>query len=80
MIRTSLYLDNECYQYLQLQRNRLGKTISELVREMIHVTMSKDVKKISEATDRIYGLWEDRQFDVDEYIREMRQDRIHDHD
>ena len=80
MIRTSLYLDNECYQYLQLQRNRLGKTISELVREMIHVTMNKDVKKISEATDRIYGLWEDRQSDVDEYIREMRRDRIHDHD
>ncbi len=80
MIRTSLYPDNECYQYLQLQRNRLGKTISELVREMIHVTMSKDVKKISEATDRIYGLWEDRQFNVDEYIRELRRDRIHDHD
>jgi predicted DNA-binding protein len=80
MIRTSIYLDNECYQYLHLQSHQLGKTISELVRELIHVTMSKDVQKILDATNRIYGLWENRQFNVEEYIREMRQDRTYGHD
>jgi len=76
MIRTSVYLDTECYQYLQGQSHQLGKTMSELVREIIHVTMKQDVRQILDATNRIYGLWEDRQFDVDEYIHHLRQDRI----
>jgi len=76
MIRTSVYLDSECYQYLQGQSHYKGKTISELVREIIHVTMKNDVQQILKATNRIYGLWEDREFNVDEYIRHLRQDRI----
>lgn len=39
MIKTSVYFDTECYQYLQGQRHQMGKTILELVREIIHVTM-----------------------------------------
>ena len=76
MIRTSVYLDTECYQYLQGQSHQLGKTISELVREILHVTMKQDVQQILNATNRIYGLWEERQGDVDEDIRHLRQDRI----
>lgn len=75
MIRTSVYLDSECYQYLQGQSHHMGKTISELVRDIIHVTMKKDVQQILKATNRIYGLWEDREFNVDAYIRHLRQDR-----
>jgi predicted DNA-binding protein len=75
VIRMSVYLDTECYQYLQLQSHQMGKTMSELVREIIHVTMKKDVQQILNATNRIYGLWEDRQFNVDEYIRQNREDR-----
>lgn len=75
MIRTSIYLDSECYQYLQGQSHQMGKTISELVREIIHVSMKRDVQQILKATNRIYGLWEDREFNVDEYIRQLREDR-----
>ena len=75
MIRTSIYLDSECYQYLQGQSHQMGKTISELVREIIHVSMKRDVQQILTATNRIYGLWEDREFNVDEYIRHLREDR-----
>lgn len=75
MIRTSVYLDTECYQYLQGQSHQRGKTMSELMREIIHVTMEKDVQQILKATNRIYGLWEDREFNVDEYIRHLREDR-----
>ena len=76
MVRTSVYFDNECYEYLQGQSHQRGKTISELMREIIHVTMKKDVQQIREATDQIYGLWEDREFNVDEHIRNLRQDRV----
>ncbi len=75
MIRTSVYLDTACYQYLQGQSHLHGKTVSEVMREIIHVTMKKDVQQILKATNRVYGLWEDREFNVDEYIRHLRQDR-----
>ncbi|MBD3323242.1 hypothetical protein GF339_01585 [candidate division KSB3 bacterium] len=75
MMRTSVYLDTECYQYLQGQSHQMGKTVSELVREIIHATMKRDVQQILKATNRIYGLWEDHELNVDEYIRHLREDR-----
>ncbi len=81
MVHTNIYLDQECHQYLQIQSQQLGKTISELVREMVRTNMNKDTKKILQATDGIYALWKDKQIEVDEYIREIRKDRMsYDHD
>ena len=54
--------------------------MSEVVRDLVHLNMKKDVQQILNATNRIYGLWADRQLNVDEYIRQIRQDRSYDHD
>ena len=45
-----------------------------------HIQPSEEVQDILNATDGIYGLWKDREFDVDGYIRDLRKDRNHDHD
>lgn len=37
--------------------------------------LAKDVQQILNAIDGIYGLWEDRELNVDEYIRNLRKDR-----
>lgn len=75
MIRTNIYLDQECYQYLHQQSHQSGKPISALVRDIIRIHMNEDVQNILQATNRIYGLWKDRQIDVDAYVRECRKDR-----
>ena len=80
MIRTSVYLDQQSYQYVQGQSEQSGKTLSEVIRDLIRQTMRQNTQKILEATNGIYGLWEDREMDVDDYIRSMRQDRTHGHD
>jgi hypothetical protein len=45
-----------------------------------HPKTSEEVQDILDATDGIYGLWEDREFDVDGYVRDLRKDRSPDHD
>jgi hypothetical protein len=35
-----------------------------------------DTEQILTATNGIYGLWRDKEFEVEEYIRELRKDRI----
>jgi hypothetical protein len=38
-----------------------------------------NTQEILNAVNNIYGLWEDREIDVDEYIRDLRKDRSYDH-
>lgn len=38
----------------------------------------KGVQHLLDAINGIYGLWSDKEFDVDEYIRDLRKDRLHD--
>lgn len=40
----------------------------------------KDVQHILDAIQGIYGLWSDKEFDIDEYIRDLRKDRLYDYD
>ena len=80
MIRTSVYLDQQSYQYVQGQSEQYGKTLSEVIRDLIRQTMRQDTQTILDAVNGVYGLWEDRDMDVDEYIRNVRQDRTYAHD
>lgn len=34
-----------------------------------------DAEQILAATNDIYGLWQDREFEIEEYIRALRKDR-----
>lgn len=76
MIYTNISFDEECYQYLQEQSQQTGKTISCLLQEIIHNQMNRDVQKILKAVNGIYGLWQDRQIDVETYVRDCRKDRF----
>ena len=76
MIRANIYLDQECIRYLHQQSNQSGKPVSALVRDIIRDHMNRDVNKILQASEGIYGLWKDRPEDVDTYVRERRKDRV----
>jgi hypothetical protein len=37
--------------------------------------MNRKVQKALKAADKVFGIWKDRDFDVDKSIRDLRKDR-----
>ena len=75
MIKTEVYLNKKIYIYLKEQSKILHKTVSELVRESINEKMKENIEKIIKATKNVFGIWKDKDFNIENYIREMRKDR-----
>ncbi|OGW27201.1 MAG: hypothetical protein A2X59_03245 [Nitrospirae bacterium GWC2_42_7] len=75
MKRIQIYIDEETYENLRRESRRKGVSISEIIRESVQKKMSGKMDKMLRATDSVSGLWKDRRFDVDEFIRPARKDR-----
>ena len=75
MKRTQIYIDEDTYKILEKESRITGKSISELIRESIRGKAHRKVDEILRRTEDVYGIWKDREFDVDEYIRDLRKDR-----
>jgi len=75
MRRTQIYIDEKFYRLLKKESKTTGKTMSELIRESIKNRMNRRVEGILKRTETVYGIWKDRKFNVEEYIRELRRDR-----
>jgi len=46
-----------------------------VIRQSIRERMNRKVQKALKASDRAFGLWRNRDFDVEKHIRDMRKDR-----
>lgn len=75
MKRAQIYIDEETYGNLEQESRRKGLSISEIIRESVQTRMSSRVEQMIRATDSVSGLWKDRRFDVDAFIRGARKDR-----
>ena len=75
MRRTQIYIDEKFYRLLKKESKTTGKTMSELIRESIKNRINRRVEEILRRTEAVYGIWKDRKFDVEEYLREVRRDR-----
>ncbi len=75
MKRTQIYIDDKTYGNLKKESRLKGLSISEIIRESVQKKLSSRVEKMLRATDSVSGLWRDRQFDVDGFIRAARRDR-----
>ncbi|MGH7909909.1 MAG: ribbon-helix-helix protein, CopG family [Thermodesulfobacteriota bacterium] len=75
MRRTQIYIEEKFYSLLKKESKTTGKTMSELIRESIKNRINRRVEEILRRTEAVYGIWKDRKFDVEEYIRELRRDR-----
>ncbi len=75
MRRTQIYIDEKFYRLLKKESKTTGKTMSEIIRESIKNRMNRRVEEILRRTEAVYGIWKNRKFDVEEYIRELRRDR-----
>ncbi len=72
MKRTQIYLDEDIIQELKKESHLRKKNISSLIRDTLREKFLKE-KKI-DAVKAAAGIWKDRDFDVEEYIRNLRND------
>jgi len=75
MKRTQIYIDEGTYKHLKKESEITGKTISELIRESIGDKMNQRVDELLRRTESVFGIWKDREFDVEAHIRDLRKDR-----
>jgi predicted CopG family antitoxin len=75
MKRTQIYIDEETYGNLKRESRLRGVSVSELIRESLQQKMSGRVERIIRATEGVSGIWKDRRFDVEEFVRSARRDR-----
>ncbi len=73
MKRTQIYLDEEIYKYLVEESKKTGKSISELIREKLRKEINKNTQKLIENIRKTSGIWKDREFDTESYIRNLRK-------
>lgn len=75
MKRTQIYLEEETLEYLKNESKTSGKTVSQLIRECISIQKYNKSNELLKRMESAFGIWKDRDFDVDEYIRDLRKDR-----
>ncbi len=75
MKRTQIYIDDTTYKYLRKESETRHVTVSEVIRQSIRERMNRKVRKALKAADRVFGLWKDRDFDVEKHVKDMRKDR-----
>jgi len=75
MKRTQIYIDEDTLEYLRRESRIMGVTISELIRQTLRGRKTQSVEKILSALDSVSGIWKNRRFDPERYIRALRRDR-----
>jgi negative regulator of replication initiation len=73
MKRTQIYIDEKTYNYLEKESKAKGTSISEIIRQSIQDKINRKIQKILKSTEEVFGIWKDREFDVDTYIRDSRR-------
>jgi predicted CopG family antitoxin len=76
MKRTQIYIDEEVYDFLEKEGTLENKSVSELIRESLSEMMKQKTNDIIKQSDKIFGLWKDKELDVIGYIDDIRKDRI----
>lgn len=75
MRRTQIYLDEEIYERLKAESRIRKVSMSEIIRENLRHMRISDVTRMKRALKETAGIWRDREFDVEEYVRDVRKDR-----
>lgn len=72
MKRTQIYLDEDILQILKKESQLKRKNISSIIRDTLREKFMK--KKDMDAVKAAAGIWKNRNFDVEKYIRNFRDD------
>jgi hypothetical protein len=74
MKRTQIYLDEELINILKIESKLRKKKVSMLIRETLRAKYLNKDKKIV-LLDKAAGIWKDRDFDTNEYVRKLRKSK-----
>ncbi|NOY52613.1 MAG: ribbon-helix-helix protein, CopG family [Deltaproteobacteria bacterium] len=73
MKRTQIYLEEEDFEILQKIGEKRRQSVSALIRYAIRTTFRTPKEGLQILKDAA-GLWEDRTFETDQYVRLLRED------
>ena len=74
MKKTQIYLSDDLYFELKNRSRKSKKSISEVIRQTLKENlMSNKREQILSSVDEAFGLWQNREFDTDLYIRNIRK-------
>lgn len=79
MKRTQIYLDETLFYLLKEESKKQGKPMSEIIRRKLWTSFRPEDKKrvLLESAKKVFGLWKDREFDPEIYVRKIRKgDRV----
>lgn len=69
--RTQIYLDEQLSEALKRQSKIQKKKVSQIIREILRESLLSNKNKALSVSD-LAGIWSDRNFDTDEYVRNLR--------
>ncbi len=75
MKRTQIYLDEDSISYLNKESQTTHKSISEIIRASIKDKYKCKTNILLKRLNSIYGIWANKRFDVEQYVRDIRKDR-----
>lgn len=75
MKRTQIYIDDDIFSFLKKESRTIHRSISEIIRESIKEKYQYKSNMLLKRLNTIYGIWKNKNFDTDQYIRNMRKDR-----
>jgi len=74
MKRTQIYLSDDLYFEIKKRSKKSKKSVSEIIRDTLRESLMPNRKEeILSSIDEAFGLWKDREFDTEAYIREIRK-------
>lgn len=75
MKRTQIYLDEKMYSRLERESRAEAASISEIIRQSVQERLDRQSRNLLKAAEEVFGLWKDRKFDVEAFVRKSRRDR-----
>ena len=71
MKRTQIYLEEDILQVLKKESLIKKKNISSIIRDTLREKFLN--KKSTNTIDEAAGIWKDRDFDTEDYVRNLRK-------
>jgi len=75
MKRTQIYLNDDIYSYVKTESQKMNKSMSELIRDIIISNIKNVNDNLKESSANVFGLWKNRDFNTNDYVRELRKSK-----
>jgi len=75
MKRTNIYIDDDMIAELKRESKQNNTSISEIIRDSLKNRNKNRKSNILSKLNNVFGLWKNRNINVNDYINNIRKDR-----